>query len=818
MSKRLPKSDPTPLGLGTLCSTVGGPSEPLSPGGVGTHTPADGLADIQEQRYWQNGVAAAIASNRLKPSEYAGDAGGPPEDGELGPELPPIATGSTVTEGSTSSRWSKPSVDSTAQLSDREWFNRSINGSGRTLTTNQGTPIADNQGTLRAGARGPALLEDFIMREKLMHFDHERIPERVVHARGSGAHGWFECYDELTSVTSAAPFATSGKRTPVFVRFSTVAGERGSADTVRDPRGFAVKFYTEEGNWDLVGNNMPVFFIQDGMKFPDLVHATKPEPHHGMPQAASAHDTFWDFVSLMPESTHMLLWVMSDRALPRSYRMMQGFGVHTFRFVNREQNVRLVKFHWIPKAGTHSLLWTEAVRIAGSDPDFHRRDLWESIESGAGAEFELAAQIFTEKQADSFPFDVLDPTKLIPEELVPLRPLGRMVLDRNPDNFFAETEQVAFCTANLIPGLDFTNDPLLQVRNFSYLDTQLLRLGGPNFAQLPINAPRGTPHNYQRDGASQQFIHRGRVNYEPNSLGGGCPFQAGRAGFVSPARGPVSDPVRSKPYRFGDHFSQATLFWNSQTAIEKEHIVEAFTFELSKVQHPGIRARVVSMLLNVSDVLGKGVCSRLGMPLPQPQENASEVIGLRVPTTSQNSPALSLTHRPGAAGIATLRIAVFLGTGVDGDSARWLYHHLWRAGAIPRFVSDALGAVNARDGSLLHTEIPVSVAPPELWDAVVVPHGVLEHDADLALLVQEFTREHYRSFKPILLLGSGIGALEFLPQADDSELARRLAGVVTLPASALPRSAKESAALEAVVSQFMEDLSKRRFFDRLLLN
>jgi catalase len=377
------------------------------------------------------------------------------------------------------------------------------------------------------------------LREKLTHFDHERIPERVVHARGSAAHGYFECSESLADITRAELFAEAGKRTPVFVRFSTVAGERGSADTVRDTRGFATKFYTDDGNWDLVGNNIPVFFIQDAMKFPDLVHAVKPELHHAMPQASSAHDTFWDFISLMPESIHHTLWVMSDRGIPRSYRTMQGFGVHTFRFVNARNESVFVKFHWLPAAGTHSLVWDEAAKIAGADPDFHRRDLWESIESGLFPEYELAIQVFTEEEADKFSFDVLDATKIVPEELVPLRVVGRMVLNRNPDNFFAETEQVAFCTAHVVPGIDFTNDPLLQGRIHSYIDTQISRLGGANFHEIPVNASLTEVHNNQRDGMHRKSIHRGRVAYEPNSLAGGCPFQAGPAGFVSfpqPAR------------------------------------------------------------------------------------------------------------------------------------------------------------------------------------------------------------------------------------------------------------------------------------------
>ena len=406
-----------------------------------------------------------------------------------------------------------------------------VDSTKRALTTNQGVPVGDNQNSLKAGLRGPTLLEDFILREKITHFDHERIPERIVHARGSAAHGYFECYKPLGEVTRASLFAEAGKQTPVFVRFSTVLGERGSTDTARDVRGFAVKFYTDEGNWDLVGNNIPIFFIQDAMKFPDLVHAAKPEPHFAMPQAGTAHDTFWDFASLMPEITAMLMWAMSDRAIPRSYRTMQGFGVHTFRFVNAEGESRFVKFHWSPVAGTHSLVWDEAVKISGADPDFHRRDLWEAIEAGAYPEYELGVQIFTEEQAEGFTFDVLDATKIVPEELVPVMPVGKLVLNRNPDNFFAETEQVAFCTAHVVPGIDFTNDPLLAGRIHSYVDTQISRLGGPNFHEIPINAPLAQVHNNQRDGMHRQAIHRGRVSYEPNSLGGGCPFQAGAAGL-----------------------------------------------------------------------------------------------------------------------------------------------------------------------------------------------------------------------------------------------------------------------------------------------
>ena len=534
-------------------------------------------------------VAEAFPFNAAKSSEFAPE----PERGQSVEPPDPRVAASTLSETNKSQKAggaAEPGLNPTNGPLDRV----RVDSSGRALTTNQGVAIADNQNSLKAGLRGPTLLEDFILREKITHFDHERIPERIVHARGSAAHGFFECHRPLTDLTRASLFAEAGKRTPVFVRFSTVAGERGSTDTARDVRGFAVKFYTDEGNWDLVGNNIPVFFIQDAMKFPDLVHAVKPEPHHAMPQAASAHDTFWDFVSLMPESTHMLMWIMSDRAIPRSFRMMQGFGVHTFRFVNAEGASRFVKFHWTPVAGTHSLVWDEAVKISGADPDFHRRDLWEAIEAGAYPEYELAVQVFDERDADKYSFDVLDSTKIVPEELVPLTPIGRMVLNRNPDNFFAETEQVAFCTAHIVPGIDFSNDPLLAGRIHSYVDTQISRLGGPNFHEIPINAPVAQVHNNQRDGMHRQAIARGRVAYEPNSLGAGCPYQAGTMGFMSFPQEIEEHKVRGKPERFAEHYNQATLFWNSQSDVEKAHIINAFRFELTKVQTVAIRKRMVA--------------------------------------------------------------------------------------------------------------------------------------------------------------------------------------------------------------------------------
>ena len=572
-------------------------------------------------------LAAAMPFNANKALEHGLANATQPHAGQTAVPESRLPMGSTISEESGTQKTG--SVAPEGLNAGIETLDRvRVDSGGQHLTTNQGVAIADNQNSLKAGLRGPVLLEDFILREKLTHFDHERIPERIVHARGSGAHGYFECYEPLTQYTKAAPFQEAGKTTPVFVRFSTVAGERGSKDTARDVRGFAVKFYTEEGNWDLVGNNMPVFFIQDAIKFPDLVHAVKPEPHHQMPQAASAHDTFWDFVSLMPESTHMLMWVMSDRAIPRSYATMQGFGVHTFRMVNADNASVFVKFHWNPKFGTHSLVWDEAVKISGADPDYHRRDLWERIEAGAFPEWELGLQIFTEEQAEQFSFDVLDATKLIPEELVPILPVGRMVLNRNPDNFFAETEQVAFCTAHVVPGIDFSNDPLLAGRIHSYVDTQITRLGGPNFHEIPINAPITPVHNNQRDGMHRQAIPRGRVSYEPNSLGGGCPFQAGAGqGFVTvPERLAAQQEhskLRGKPEKFAEHYNQATLFFDSQTPVEQAHIAAAFRFELSKLTVPAIRQRMVASLRNVSEVLAQQVADGLGMEtLPESMPRA----------------------------------------------------------------------------------------------------------------------------------------------------------------------------------------------------
>jgi catalase len=730
-------------------STVSGPGRKAK-GAL----PSDALVEKMEAT---DALVAAMPFNPNKAAEHGSAALSPPRGATAKPKSPTV-TASTLTETVPSAKAGagKPNLGLSPGTLPLDRVR--TDASEQPLTTNLGVPIADNQSTLKVGLRGPALLEDFVLREKITHFDHERVPERIVHARGSGAHGYFECYEPMSAVTRAAPFAARGKRTPVFVRFSTVLGERGSTDTPRDVRGFAVKFYTDEGNWDIVGNNIPVFFIQDAMKFPDLVHAAKPEPHFAMPQAASAHDTFWDFVSLMPESTHMLMWAMSDRTLPRSFRMMQGFGVHTFRLLNAQGKSTFVKFHFRPLAGTHSLDWDESVKISGADPDFHRRDLWEAIEAGAFPEWELGFQLFSEKQAEKFSFDILDATKLVPEELVPVTPVGRLVLNRNPDNFFAETEQVAFCTANVVPGIDFTNDPLLAGRIHSYHDTQISRLGGPNFHELPINASVAPVHNNQRDGMHRQAIHRGRVSYEPNSLGGGCPFQVGTAGFTS-YREPIDDDkVRGKPERFADHYTQATLFWNSQSPIEKAHIIRGFRFELTKVQVPSIRERVVAMLANVDAVLAETLANALGMPLPAPLPRA-----LKRPNKPEVvvSPALSLFARPGDGSIRTRRIAILVADGVDGDAAVTLHGRLLSEGAVPRFVGARLGTVATQSGESLDVEVTLETMPSVLFDALALPGGMASTTAlaDLGHAL-EFIKDQYRHAKPILALNEAAELLE----------------------------------------------------------
>ncbi len=717
-----------------------------------------------------NEMAARFRFNEGKAAEH-GEAARKTPSGKTVEPADPSVGGSTLSEGTASAKLGDGKPQPGFNANNRPLDRVRVDSGGQGLTTNFGQPIADNQNSLKAGLRGPTLMEDFILREKLTHFDHERIPERIVHARGSAAHGFFECYKPQSKVTRASFLAEEGKRTPVFVRFSTVAGERGSFDLARDVRGFAVKFYTDEGNFDIVGNNIPVFFIQDAMKFPDLVHAVKPEPHHGMPQAGSAHDTFWDFVSLMPESTHMLMWAMSDRAIPRSYAMMQGFGVHTFRLVNAKGESRFVKFHWNPVKGTHSVDWDEAVKINGADPDFHRRDLWESIEAGVFPEWELGFQVFTEEQANGFSFDVLDPTKIVPEELVPVTPVGRMVLNRNPDNFFAETEQVAFGVQNLVPGIDFSNDPLLAGRIHSYFDTQISRLGGPNFHEIPINTPVAQVHNNQRDGMHRQAINRGRVAYEPNSLAGGCPFQQGAMrGFTTFPDPTPEDKVRGKPEKFAEHYNQATLFFSSQTEVEKAHIVRAFRFELTKVQVPAIRERVLAQLANVDRDLVSRVAEGLGMQVPQPLPLA----GQRVKPEVKESPTLSLTARPGDGSIAGRKVAILVAAGVDHDGVMEVHKALTDLGAVPRIVASRLGAVAALGGAPLEADATFETMPSCLFDAVAIPDGQRSGDA-LAALGQavEFVRDQYRHCKAILANGHGRALLEkaMLPlDAEDAAL------------------------------------------------
>ena len=563
----------------------------------------------------------------------------------------PSATKRGTSRPATRRRAARPAVDAASdQLPAADLIDEvrpggethQIAGDGQSrLTTQQGVPVADDQNTLKVGSRGPSLLEDFHFREKIFHFDHERIPERVVHARGFGVHGYFEPYESLADITRADLFQRPGERTPVFVRFSTVAGNKGSFDLARDVRGFAVKFYTQEGNWDLVGNNIPVFFIQDAIKFPDVVHSVKQAPDRGFPQAQSAHDNFWDFISLMPEATHMVMWTMSDRAIPRSFRFMEGFGVHSFRFVNAAGESTFVKFHWKPKLGLQSVLWNEAVKINGADPDFHRRDLWDAINGGDFPEWELGVQLFDDAFADEFDFDVLDATKIIPEELVPVRRVGRLVLDRTVDNFFAETEQVAFCTQNVVPGIDFTNDPLLQGRNFSYLDTQLKRLGGPNFTHLPVNAPKCPVAHFQQDGHMASVNPVGRVNYEPNSWSGEArgPREDPSGGYRSYAEDLQGTKQRVRSDRFADHYSQARQFFISQTPIEQDHIVDAFVFELSKCEQPGIRARMVANLRNVDDGFARRVADGLRLdPYPEASTPAR-------PPITDLAPSPALEHR-----------------------------------------------------------------------------------------------------------------------------------------------------------------------------
>ena len=649
--------------------------------------------------------------------------------------------------------------DKTVQRGAGGETHQTAGGDVPTLTTQQGVPVSDNQNTLKAGSRGPSLMEDFHFREKLFHFDHERIPERVVHARGYGAHGFFELTHSLSNITSADVLQREGERVPAFVRFSTVAGSKGSTDLARDARGFAVKLYTKEGNWDIVGNNIPVFFIQDAIKFPDMVHAVKEEPDRAFPQAQSAHDNFWDFISLTPESMNMIMWVMSDRGIPRSFRFMEGFGVHTFRFVNKAGQSTYAKFHWKPKLGVQSVVWNEALKISGADPDFHRRDLWNAIQAGNFPEWELGVQLFDDAFADRFEFDILDATKLIPEEVLPVQPVGRLVLDRMVDNFFAETEQVAFCTQNVVPGVDFTNDPLLQGRNFSYLDTQLKRLGGPNFTHIPINAPKCPFHTLQQDGHMAMHNPKGRVNYEPNSWGGeaGGPRENPQTGYKTFASetGSVKERVRSE--KFADHYSQARQFYKSQTEVEQTHLQMAITFELSKVETPAIRSRVVSHLLNIDEGLAKGVADGLGLEiLPDAAPPARAVVDLPA------SPALSILKN-GPKSFAGRKIGVLATHGADGALLDALQKAAKAEGAEVEIIAPQIGGIKTAEGKHVAAAQRVPGGPSVLFDAVVLlpsEDGAkqLAQDAD----ARDFVTDAYAHAK---FIGYAATALPLLKRA-----------------------------------------------------
>ena len=656
--------------------------------------------------------------------------------------------------------------------------------SGQPLTTNQGLKINDNQNSLKAGTRGPTLLEDFIMREKITHFDHERIPERIVHARGNAAHGFFEVTDSLKEFTKANFLTETGKKTPVFVRFSTVAGSRGSTDLARDVRGFAVKFYTDEGVYDLVGNNIPVFFIQDAIKFPDLVHSVKPEPNNEIPQAASAHDTFWDFISLMPESMHMIMWVMSDRAIPRSHRMMEGFGVHTFRLVNDEGKSTFVKFHWKPKLGVHSVAWNEAQKISGFDADFLRRDLFEAIEDGAFPEWELGVQLIPEEDEHKFDFDLLDATKLVPEELVPVRIVGRMVLNRNPDNYFAETEQVAFLPSNIVPGIDFSNDPLLQGRLHSYLDTQISRLGGPNFHEIPINRPVAPIHNNQRDSQFRQTINKGRVAYQPNTLADDSPFQskAKDGGFTSYYEKIDAHKIRTRSDSFRDHFTQAALFFNSQSDYEQTHIINALSFELGKVEVNSIRERIVFLLNQIDEKLANGVAENLGIAIPSKLDlpmnlgypaDANPDDYQPIPKKDakvKKSAALSMANTVKDT-IKSRQIAFLVADGFDANDVKKMKNALEKQGAKAKIIGMKSSGATDADGNQMKVDHALRTVASVLFDAVYIPGG----EASVATLAAEpdaieFVNEAYRHCKAIAGSGAGVNFLKeetYVGKAED---------------------------------------------------
>lgn len=633
------------------------------------------------------------------------------------------------------------------------------------LRSNQGIKIADDQNTLKVGERGPSLLEDFLFREKMTHFDHERIPERIVHARGAAAHGYFQPYKSHAELTKAGFLQDPSKQTPVFVRFSPVQGPRGTSDTVRDTRGFAVKFYTEEGNYDLVGNDIPVFFIQDAIKFPDLIHAVKPEPHNEIPTGQSAHDTFWDFVSLTPETAHHLTWQMSDRAIALNYRTRQGFGIHTFRFINAEGKARFVKFHFKPLQGVLSLLWDEAQKLAGKDPDYHRRDLWECIEAGLYPEWELGVQVIEEEDEHKFDFDILDATKLIPEELVPVTPLGKLVLNRNPENFFAETEQVAFCPAHIVPGIDFSNDPLLQGRLFSYTDTQLLRLGGPNFHEIPINRPVCPFHNHQRDGFHRQTINKGRASYNPNSIDNNWPREtppaAAQGGFETYQERVDGHKIRQRSPSFGDHFSQARMFFKSLSAPEQQHVIDAYSFELGKVERQWIRERTVNeMLANIDLELAQKVALNLGVEPPTKGT-------VKVPElNTQLAPSLSqMSFLP--KDIKARKIAVLVSNGVNADTVETILNWALKEMAVVKLVGPSPAPVKTSKGEMLKVDAAMDGMPSIMFDAVVVVDG--DNIADMQQNGEglHYLLETYKHLKPLVLLGEQGQLLQHLHLTPD---------------------------------------------------
>ncbi len=638
-------------------------------------------------------------------------------------------------------------------------LHQNAGGTHPSLTTNQGIAIADDENSLKAGPRGPVLLEDFMLREKINHFDHERIPERVVHARGSAAHGYFELTASLADVSKAGIFNRVGERTPVFTRFSTVAGNKGSADTARDVRGFAVKFYTSEGNWDLVGNNIPVFFIQDAIKFPDLIHAAKPEPDREFPQAQTAHDTFWDFVSLTPESTHMLLWIMSDRTIPRSLRMMEGFGIHTFRLVNQAGKSTYAKFHWRPEQGMQSLIWDEALKINGADPDYHRRDLWTAIDSGDFPAWELAVQLFDEDFAKKFEFDVLDASKIIPEEQVPLKIIGRMVLDRNPGNFFAETEQVAYCPTHVVPGIDFTNDPLLQGRLFSYLDTQMTRLGGPNFAEIPINRPKCPVMNFQRDGHMQVGVPTGRVNYSPSSLASQVPREDPKRGYTSFAERQEGDKLRVRPASFADHYSQARQFFYSLSEPEQNHIIAAFTFELSKVETKAVRTRMLSQLANVDPKIAQRVANGLGHQ--EPITKAPTTTPVR--TDLKPSPALSILAKTKPT-VKGRTVGCLIADGSDPAFITALKASAQKSGAKLKVIAPKVEGAKGANGRMIPADFQLAGGPSVLFDAVVL--AVSPEGAQQLVLQSAAVSFVQDAFAHLKVIGHTPGAAPLLQKAN----------------------------------------------------